>query len=247
MAKILITNYTYDETVGSISFDDYTKINYEGVLLIAFIGDISTFTPPFTHTIVYNFATDAPTAPTTYVDLNTFYHVGLLHTFSHQSKFLIYYDDTAIDVKEIQNNTSLSSIDSNVGALLAEATYLFIQATATNTKLDTLHTDVGTTIHNDLATTLHGDFTSANSKMDSQTALLTTMSDILSLLKRMVVLVTPIATVDSSQRQKVSVEAFSPSVAVTTVTSVGGMDREMYINKARIAYNNGIRNNIITT
>ena len=67
------------------------------------------------------------------------------------------------------------------------------------------------------------------------------------LLKKIVKLLEPLATQDSSQRQRVAVETM-PIVAVNTVntiTSLGGPDyRYQYIDQARATYANSVRNNI---
>ena len=70
------------------------------------------------------------------------------------------------------------------------------------------------------------------------------------LLRRMVKLMEPLATQDSAQRQRVTIDAMS-GVTLPTVTTVsnlaglGGVDpRFQFIDQARNAYANGIRANI---
>lgn len=98
--------------------------------------------------------------------------------------------------------------------------------------------------------------------------------NLLAMLSRIVKLLESNAVVDSAQRQRVNLDAISASpftltgagtaagalrvtlptdstgilAGVTTVanlTTVGGMDREQYINIARNAYANGIRSKLI--
>jgi len=70
------------------------------------------------------------------------------------------------------------------------------------------------------------------------------------LLRRMVKLMEPLATQDSAQRQRVTIDAGTlPAVTtvttVTNVTGLGGVDaRFHYTDQARNAYANGIRANI---
>lgn len=80
-----------------------------------------------------------------------------------------------------------------------------------------------------------------------------TLTDIDLALRRLIKLLESSATVDSANRQKVTVEgATITSGTVTTVASVtnaaalGGVDvRYLYIDTARNAYANGIRANLI--
>ena len=70
------------------------------------------------------------------------------------------------------------------------------------------------------------------------------------LLRRMVKLMEPLAVQDSSQRQRVTIDAGTlPTVSsvssVTNVVALGGVDaRYQYTDQARNAYANGIRANI---
>lgn len=68
------------------------------------------------------------------------------------------------------------------------------------------------------------------------------------LLKRMLKILEPISTQDSSQRQRVAVETIANMSTVTTVSNlnaVAGIDyRWLIIDQARNAYANGIRGNI---
>jgi hypothetical protein len=75
----------------------------------------------------------------------------------------------------------------------------------------------------------------------------------LTLFRRIVKLLEGQAAVDSANRQRVTVDALSAGMTLTTLTTVttvstvaaqttlAGMDREMYINQARVAYSTGIR------
>ena len=70
------------------------------------------------------------------------------------------------------------------------------------------------------------------------------------LLRRMVKLMEPLAVQDSQQRQRVAIDA--PIATVTTVNGVGNIaaygdvdPRFQFIDAARMAYANGIRNNLI--
>jgi hypothetical protein len=80
--------------------------------------------------------------------------------------------------------------------------------------------------------------------------------DAIVLLRRIVKLMESQAAVDVANRQRVTVDAMTSNMTltnlttVTTVTTVStvaaqtslaGMDREMYINQARVAYSTGIR------
>lgn len=74
------------------------------------------------------------------------------------------------------------------------------------------------------------------------------------LLRRMVKLMEPIATQDSQQRQRVTLDAITGGItlgAVSTISTVsniaglGGVDpRYQFIDQARNAYANGIRQNL---
>ena len=71
------------------------------------------------------------------------------------------------------------------------------------------------------------------------------------LLRRLVAMLAPIATQDVNQRQRVTVDAISSGLTLTTVTAVGntaslgGVDaRFQFIDAARNAYANGIRQNL---
>ena len=68
------------------------------------------------------------------------------------------------------------------------------------------------------------------------------------LLRRMVQLLTPIATQDAQQRQRVNVEAIANISTVTTVSNIGllaGIDpRFQFIDNDRIAFASGIRQNL---
>jgi hypothetical protein len=80
----------------------------------------------------------------------------------------------------------------------------------------------------------------------------------LTLVRRIVKLVDSLSVVDSSQRQRVILDAISAGLTLPTVTTVSsitnvaaqtgmaGMDREMYINQARQAFQ-GIRSRLIPT
>jgi hypothetical protein len=73
------------------------------------------------------------------------------------------------------------------------------------------------------------------------------------LLRRIVRLMESQAAVDATNRQRVTIDAITNALTLSTVTTVGtvssvtdqsalaGMGREMYINQARVAYNTGIR------
>jgi hypothetical protein len=80
-----------------------------------------------------------------------------------------------------------------------------------------------------------------------------TNNDLLAQIKRLIKISETLQVVDSSQRQRISVDTIATGVTlptVSTVTSVtniasnAGMDREQYINIARQAYANGIRTNL---
>lgn len=68
------------------------------------------------------------------------------------------------------------------------------------------------------------------------------------LLRRMVKLMEPLAVQDSQQRQRVAVETIANMATLTTLTNMtgfGGVDgRFHFIDMARNAYANGIRNNL---
>lgn len=67
------------------------------------------------------------------------------------------------------------------------------------------------------------------------------------LLRRIVKLLESSAVVDAGQRQRIAVDAMTSGLTLSTVstvsalTAVAGMNQEMYINQARIAYATGIR------
>lgn len=68
------------------------------------------------------------------------------------------------------------------------------------------------------------------------------------LLRRLVQLLTPIATQDAQQRQRVAVEVI-PAITVTNlsnIAAIAGVDpRFQFIDQARNTFSNGIRKNLI--
>jgi hypothetical protein len=75
--------------------------------------------------------------------------------------------------------------------------------------------------------------------------------DAIILLRRIVQLLTPLATTDTNQRQRVNIDAASATVGisgtvnVTTLNQLAGVDaRFQLVDWARTAYNTGIRNNL---
>jgi hypothetical protein len=76
------------------------------------------------------------------------------------------------------------------------------------------------------------------------------------LLRRLVKIFESLGVVDSAQRQRLALDAIAAGVTLATITTVSsvtniaaqtglaGMDREMYINHARITHNNAIRNQL---
>ena len=111
----------------------------------------------------------------------------------------------------------------------------------------------GATISNNILT-LNYDTTSMSNSDSLQVFLdingAPASDDSILLLRRIVQLLTPIATQDSLQRQRVNVEAGNLAT-VTTVSSVSsiatlaGVDtRFQIVDWARAAYNTGIRNNL---
>jgi hypothetical protein len=67
------------------------------------------------------------------------------------------------------------------------------------------------------------------------------------LLRRMVQLLTPIATQDSQQRQRVVIDAGTLTLVstVSNISGLGGVDpRFQFIDQARNAFANGIRQNL---
>lgn len=88
----------------------------------------------------------------------------------------------------------------------------------------------------------NGQTTSANSApvviSSNQSPSLLAQDDSIVLLSRMLKLLESLSTVDVAQRQRVVVDGFGTGVDLRTVA---GMDREMYINQARVAYNTGTR------
>lgn len=66
------------------------------------------------------------------------------------------------------------------------------------------------------------------------------------LLRRLIQLLTPIATQDAQQRQRVTVENSSVSVStITTLQTLNGVDTKFYlIDQARNTFANGIRQNL---
>jgi hypothetical protein len=85
------------------------------------------------------------------------------------------------------------------------------------------------------------------------------VEDLLVMMGRIVKLLESNAVVDQQQRQRITLDAIAPSITLATVTNVGavgtvttvaaqttlgGMDREMYINQARSAYALTIRNKL---
>jgi hypothetical protein len=67
------------------------------------------------------------------------------------------------------------------------------------------------------------------------------------LLRRMVQLLTPIATQDAQQRQRVVIDAGTLTLVstVSNISGLGGVDpRFQFIDQARNAFANGIRQNL---
>jgi hypothetical protein len=76
------------------------------------------------------------------------------------------------------------------------------------------------------------------------------------LLRRLVKIFESLGVVDSAQRQRLALDAITAGVILPTITTItvvntvaaqtgmAGMDREMYINEARITHNNAIRNQL---
>lgn len=65
------------------------------------------------------------------------------------------------------------------------------------------------------------------------------------LLRRLVQLLTPIATQDAQQRQRVAVEAM-PAITLSNIAAIAGVDpRFQFIDQARNTFSNGIRKNLI--
>lgn len=129
-----------------------------------------------------------------------------------------------------------------------EATLALIQAKTANLTFDG---------SNNLLTSSSGGASSVTLKDTTNTQINPATDDSAMLLRRLVKQVDSLAVVDSAQRQKVTIDSISGSLTLGTITTVGtltsatnlvalgGVDgRYLYIDTARNASANGIRNNL---
>jgi predicted methyltransferase MtxX (methanogen marker protein 4) len=129
-----------------------------------------------------------------------------------------------------------------------EATLALIQAKTANLTFDG---------SNNLLTSSSGGASSVTIKDTTNTQVNPATDDSAMLLRRLVKQVDSLAVVDSAQRQKVTIDSISGSLTLGTITIVGtltsatnlvalgGVDgRYLYIDTARNASANGIRNNL---
>lgn len=101
--KTLVTNYTFDASAKTISFDDYSAIDLSGVLLITNVTD---------NTIIYNFASAAKGgAAATNVLTLTFDTTGMADTDDLQ----IYYDDQQAELFYAESLTTDDTITPTAG------------------------------------------------------------------------------------------------------------------------------------
>jgi hypothetical protein len=94
----------------------------------------------------------------------------------------------------------------------------------------------------------NGKTNSANSApvvlSSEQSPSLIAQDDSIVLLSRILKTLESLTIVDTAQRQRITIDAIGGGLSLQAINSIAGMDREMYINQARIAYNTGIRSKI---
>lgn len=79
--KIKINNYTFDKTLGQITFDDYTSVNLDNVLLITNVSS---------NIIIYNFADNTLGGTISGNILTLTYNTTLMNS---NDSLQIFYDD----------------------------------------------------------------------------------------------------------------------------------------------------------
>lgn len=114
--KILVSNYTFDASAGTITFNDYVTISLEGILLIVNVTD---------NVIIYNFADPLKGGTVAGNNLTLVYDTSLM---SDTDDILIYYDDITLTaatnekLDELANHLDgveglLTTIDTDTGVL----------------------------------------------------------------------------------------------------------------------------------
>lgn len=189
--KVLIDNYTFNNSQGKITCTNFTNMSITNLLLVALV------TSNTQHNILYNFATDNGNFSITNNIISSNSLIGL----DINSKFLIYYDNTTIS----------PSLDSTVQAV--------INALLNGNQLTKVENSNGEII---------------NPAQD----------ETIKLLRRLIKIVESISTVDSAQRQRITVDAMSTGLTLGNLTQIAGVDlRYLFMDNSRISYN-GLRANL---
>lgn len=143
-------------------------------------------------------------------------------------------------------------------SIAQESVLLIVNATTNQVIYNFANPAAGGTVSGNVLTLTYNTTTMNNTDkllIYYDTEFLPSSDDSLILLRRIVQLLLPIATQDANQRQRVTIDAITSGLTLSTVSTVstvsnigalGGVDpRYQFIDAARNAYANGIRQNLI--